>query len=201
MKQIIIITVLLSISSLALGRIGMENFPPRSIDEASSQGSNERTRQLRSIIRDKELRKSDPDRVTSAIAQLGEMRSAESVDDLIELLTFRRSLHVGNADPNMIREIHPVAPSEQYPATEALIQIGTPSLAALVRVIETHELGSVESENANFAVSMIFREDPEAGASYLRSAASRSSNRQSISRLQTAANRLGNLARKLKKSN
>lgn len=200
MKEILVFTILLSVSSLALGNIAMGDFPRGINKQGISQASDDKKQQLLFIIRDKALRKSDPDRVASAIVQLGEMKSVESIGDLIELLSFRRTLKGENPDPNTVQEIHPVAPSERYPATGALVSIGTPSLEALVRVIATQEAGSVESDNAIFAVSMIFRENLQEGVSYLQSAASASLDRPSMDRLRAAANRLDNQVKELKKS-
>jgi len=200
MKPTLIFVITLSISSLTLGSIAMAHWPRPINQQGASRAGDERTQQLLSIIRDKQLQASDPDRVASAINQLGEKKSVEGVDDLAELLTFRKNLKGDNPDPDTVQEIHPVAPSERYPATGALIQIGSPSLGALIRVIATHDTGSLESENAIFAVSMIFREDVQGGVSHLQTAATTASDQLSMSRLQTAANRLNNLAKKMKKS-
>lgn len=200
MKPKLVFVISLSISLLTLGSIAMADLPQQTIHQGGSQAGDERTQQLLSIIRDKQLQKSDPDRVAGAIAQLGEKKSVEGIDDLIELLTFRKTLSGDNPDPDTVQEIHPVSPSERYPATGALIRIGAPSLSALVRTIATHEAGSLESENAIFAVTMIFRDDPQEGVSHLQAAATTASDQLSMSRLQTAANRLDTLAKKLKKS-
>lgn len=179
----------------------MRNFSGRADDQGNAQLNDKKTEELLSIIRDKELRKTDPNLVAKAITQLGQRRALESVDDLAGLLAFSQSLNADRSDAERIQEIHPVAPSERYPAAGALIKIGQASLPALFRVIESNETGSLESDNATFAVSMIFREDPEHGVAQLHAAASASSNHTSMSRLQAAADKLDKVAKSLKESN
>jgi hypothetical protein len=70
-------------------------------------------------------------------------------------------------------EITSIGTDRRYPATGALFQIGRPALPALIKVIETHESSSLESENAIYTVEGIFREALAEGTKYLREAAVR----------------------------
>jgi hypothetical protein len=42
------------------------------------------------ILHDRQLRELDPERVARAIERLGEIKSAESMGDIVQLLTFSR---------------------------------------------------------------------------------------------------------------
>jgi hypothetical protein len=140
---------------------------------------------LLAIVRNKELREREPKRVVEAIQRLGELRVLEAVDDLVQLITFRRTFDWERSD--MIVEIQPIHIGNRYPATSALFQIGAPALPALVEVIEQADLDSVEAKNAGDAVMSIFREDLPAASEYLRGVATRASSMQEAQRLVAAA--------------
>ena len=124
--------------------------------------------QLLAAIRDEQARGSEPEKVVSAIRELGNQKAKEAIPDLIRLLTFEDMKY---KEPDEITEgFTVIGPSLIYPAAGALINIGPPSLSALVKVIEGNKTGSVESDNATYTVMIIFREDTEQGVNYLREA-------------------------------
>lgn len=144
---------------------------------------------LRAILRDEGLRRSDPERVFRAMRRLGELRSVIAVGDLIGLLTLKRVFDwetPDNAGHTGIEETI-ITAANRYPAVDALISIGKPALPALVDVIGSRESGSVESENAVFAVFMIFRARPERAAEFLRMAADRAHSSEAALLLLTAS--------------
>jgi len=151
------------------------------------------------VVRNEQLRSSDPQQVIKAIQRLGDMRATEAIDDLTQLLSFRQTFWWERNDGIGV-EIQPVTSGNRYPATSALFQIGRPALPALIRVIEVYETDSVESDNSTYAVQSIFRENPSEGVKYLRSAAAKSSTPLTTQHLTVAANRLEALAKKLEKS-
>ncbi|MGI8838671.1 MAG: hypothetical protein ACR2H4_18825 [Pyrinomonadaceae bacterium] len=149
---------------------------------------------LRDVIRNERLRREQPKQVIAAIKRLGELKAASAVDDLVNLLTFRQTFDFETKDA--INEIRLITPGDRYPATSAFFQIGRPSLPALIKVIEAHKAGSIESENSIYAVTGIFRENLSEGTAYLRNAAAKSPRRFGSQRLLTAASRIEEMARK-----
>lgn len=135
------------------------------------------------VLRDKELQKKEPDRVRQAIKRLGELRCAAAADDLAALLTFQYRF---DWEGTRIR-LHPIFTTTRYPATGALAQIGEPSLAALVKVIEENPPDSLMARNATYTVKSIFRDHPEKAEGYLTHAAEKATTPQSQSRLRQAA--------------
>lgn len=143
------------------------------------------------VLRDPELRKTQPERVVAAIQRLGEMRATEAVNDLVELLTFARKFAWERDDA--IVEIQPITRGNRYPATSALFQIGRPALPALVKVIELNPTDSEWAQNSTFAVQNIFRDNLTEGAQYLERAAESSKNTESAQRLRQSAAELRRL--------
>jgi hypothetical protein len=127
---------------------------------------------LLDFVRDKESRNKDREGLAQAIERLGEMRSYAAIDDLVQLITFNRTLPSNEGiQPTFIDKEHPVTPLSVYPATGALFHIGEPALPALMKLIETSDPESLASQNAVYTLMAIFREDPEAGVQYLQDAA------------------------------
>jgi hypothetical protein len=145
---------------------------------------------LLATIRDSHLREREPEKVTKAIERLGQMRAAEAVEDLAQLLTFEGRFEWQRAQtrPGVLSHLAP--DDSLYPATTALFQIGEPALPALVKVLEAHETNSLESTNATTTIKLIFRERPWDGVAYLREAASKSATPAGAQRLYEAAARL-----------
>lgn len=145
---------------------------------------------LLQIIRDGRLRTEDPDKVAQAIATLGELRATAAVEDLIKLITFKRTFPQERGNPEeVINDIHVITREGRYPAIGSLFEIGKPSLPSLVRLIANHDPKSLQSENALVAVRLIFRDEPQAGVQYLKDAGEKSSSSLSRQRLLIAAER------------
>lgn len=145
---------------------------------------------LLAIIRDNKLRESSPETVVRAIDRLGELKPVSAIDDLVGLLGFkdpsRESKH-----PYLRLRISPFR--QPYPAVSALLEIGKPALPALVKAVETHEPGSVTSENAIYIIVWVNPEDPAAGVHYLQNAADKATSRVAAYRLSLATTRAGAL--------
>ncbi len=153
--------------------------------QQTSTPRHERIGQLLNIIRDKSIKENDPNRFRGAIQELGKLRATEAVDDLIDLLTYRREWQRERApydyttDGSSWRNFV----GAEYPASEALENIGKPALPTLVKVIEGHDDASLESKNARYTVRAILkheRRDPEA---FFKDEAARAPSREAARRL------------------
>jgi hypothetical protein len=142
---------------------------------------------LLKIIRNEQLRIEDPEKVGAAIAALGDLRATAAVDDLIKLITFRRTFPQDNQPNGIISEFHTITRSGRYPAVDSLFGIGKPSLLPLVTLISDYDTKSLESVNALTAVMLIFRDDPPAGVQYLKDAAEKANYPLQRQRLLSAA--------------
>jgi len=142
---------------------------------------------LLKIIRNEQSRIEDPEKVGAAIATLGELRAKAAADDLIKLITFRRTFPQDNVPNGIIVELHTITRSGRYPAVGSLFEIGQPSLLPLVTLLSDCDTKSVESVNALTAVMLIFREDPPAGVEYLKDAAEKANYPLQRQRLLSAA--------------
>jgi hypothetical protein len=166
-------------------------------DEPGRQAYNEEVKQLLTMVRDKWLRQSEPDRVAQAIKRLGELKSKGAITDLTHLLTFKRTFEWESQTGEAVDEIHLITAAERYPATGALIEIGKPSLPALIEVIEAHGSSSLESENARYAVMIIFRDNPARAVDYMRKAVAKASSPEAEQRLSYAADKVAEIVKKL----
>lgn len=191
-----LIMLFLSVALLALGVKAMRNLKQTNPQNPIQQSSNQEVSELLGVLRDEKLRQREPDRVVEAIRKLGEIKSVAAIDDLVGLLTFKRTFQWESKSDTTIIEIQPITPANRYPAVGALTEIGNAALPALVRVLETHETGSLESQNALFVVGNVFREQPMEAVTYLREAASKSQTPLASERLVTAANRVTSQPRK-----
>lgn len=146
------------------------------MENQKTEVKNLRFSEIIEILRDPQIRKTDPDRLAKAIERAGALKVTAAIDDLIGLLTFRHILWWEKRKPNTPIIGRLARPGENYPATDALYYIGKPSLPALVKVLETHEEASMESKHALYTVRLIFRYDPEgSGRAYLEEAAQQAS--------------------------
>lgn len=133
---------------------------------------------LLEVLHQKDLQRTDPVAVRTAIAKLGRMRCADTIDDLIELLTFRFPFpKKGEVAIN-----RPFTGS-RYPATSALGEIGKPALSALVEVIKTNDPGSLMSKNARYTVRSIFAYRQADGDKFFKKAADKASTPEAKERL------------------
>ncbi len=106
-----------------------------------------------------------------AIQRLGVLVAKEAVPDLISYIDYGRETNRLSTEPlnknsNFIVDEYektnwqdPAPISWQYPAAEALIKIGEPSLPYLIKVIESENLDSIKSQNAIYVIQQIFLED------------------------------------------
>jgi hypothetical protein len=163
--------------------IGMKGLATQEQDPYTDQ----ETARLLKIIRNEQLRIEDPEKVGAAIATLGELRAEAAVDDLIKLITFRRTFPQDNEPNGIINELRTITRDGRYPAVGSLFEIGKPSLLPLVKLICDYDTKSLESVNALTAVMLIFREDPPAGVQYLKDAAEKASYPLQRQRLLSAA--------------
>ncbi len=150
----------------------------------------EKVSQLIVILSDQKMRQDKPQHVIQAINQLGQMRSIAAIDSLVRLLTLRQDFEWEKPVDHVVLKRHPISVDGRYPAVGALIQIGKPSLPALAKVIETEEINSLASENAIYAVGIIFRDTPSAAVEYLREAATKASTPEAAKRLSNAAEKM-----------
>ncbi len=153
-------------------------------DLASQDEPTARQQKIESLLKtlhDRELQETDPDQVVKAIVQLRDMRAVEAIDDLIGLLTYRRVwLWEKKREPGQ-----PPPPRDgfgptgnttaAYPATAALTLIGKSALPALLKVIETHEVDSLEAKNSRDTVRAILRHERSGADQLFREAAAKAS--------------------------
>ena len=172
-----------------LGLAAVSDSRPPTISEVAGQSSE--IEELLKTVRNKTLMQTDPEHLVKAIERLGQLRALTAIDDLTELLTFRRTFkgeEIAVAPGRtIINASHLYSPDERYPAILALRALGEPALPALVRVIETNETGSRASENAAYTVGSIFRDEPAREVKYLSEAAAKASTPEGRDRLLKAA--------------
>ncbi len=172
---------------LALATISLFGYPHSASQVSPKEDELEK---LLNTIRDTNLQETDPNRVIKAIQRLGELRDPAAVDDLVPLLTFRR-WYPWEKDPHAkIDAVEPIGPSTRYPAVGALMDIGKPSLPALIKVIENHEPHSLETENAMHVVTYLSRDKRPEYIDYLKEAANKAPTPQAAERLSKAAEML-----------
>jgi hypothetical protein len=174
------LTVLAVCIVLAIGMKGMAT-------QAQDPYTDQEIARLLKIIRNEQLRIEDPEKVGAAITTLGELQATAAVEDLIKLITFRRTFPQDDRPNGVISEFHTITRSGRYPAVGSLFEIGKPSLLPLVKLIADNDAKSLESVNALTAVMLIFREEPGAGVQYLKDAAEKTSSPLESQRLLSAA--------------
>jgi PBS lyase HEAT-like repeat len=157
-------------------------------DKDSHQEELER---LLATVRDTRLQETDQVRVTRAIERLGELRDPAAVDDLVQLLTFRR-VWPWEKDPTVPKSTEPVHPWtwNTFPAVKALSLIGQPALPALIRVIGTHEPDSPESQKAMEVIILMSGDKRSDYVARLKYAAAAASSPDAAQRLRQAAETL-----------
>jgi hypothetical protein len=189
-KNLVMVTyarILISVLSIftlliSAGQVlSQDNQPP--------MNKNQEGVQLLNILRDREIRIREPERFVKAIERLGEIKSVASIQDLVQLLTFRHSIEPERIGDVIVAE-HYVSPFNHYPAAGALVSIGKPSVPALTEVIEKEEMGSLASKNAIYAVRLIFRDAPAEGVEQLREAATKAASSQASQQLFQASEKL-----------
>jgi len=178
---------------LALMSVAMNGNRDIGEDKESHQEELER---LLATLRDTKLQEIDPDRVTRAIERLGELRDPAAVDDLVQLLTFRR-IWPWEEDPTVPKTTEPVHPWtwNTFPAVKALSSIGKPSLPALIKVIGTHEPDSPQTQKAMEVIILISGDKRSDYVARLKYAAAAASAPEAAQRLRKAAETLENSKR------
>lgn len=139
---------------------------------------------LLTILKKKESRQADPERLAKAIHQAGDLRVEAAIPDLVGLLDFKRTFSWESQDA--VHEIQPITRSSRYPAIAALGQIGPPALPSLVRAIEDNNPDSLLSLNSLESIRVIFREKPRAGVAFLKKAVDAASSAVAKKRLSLA---------------
>lgn len=152
---------------------------------------NEEIKKLLATVRDTTLRETNPGRVFGAIERLGELGDPAAVDDLVELLTFRR-VWPWEKDPTVAKTTEPVNPWtwNTYPAVKALSLIGKPALPALIGAIQTHEPHSLETQKAVEVIIYLSVDKRPAYVEYLKQAAAKAPSPKAAERLLKAAESL-----------
>lgn len=178
-----LITALLALALLiSVGQILAQH-------KQQSTSEDQESMQLLTILRDKQIQEREPERVAKVIERLGEIKSVEAIDDLVQHLTFSRNIQQEKIGDVVVGERF-ITLFGRYPAAGALFQIGKPALPALIKVIGAEETGSLAGENAIHTVTQIFRDSPAEGVSYLKDAAANASTAQAARRLSDAAERV-----------
>lgn len=172
--------VLFMILAVAVGC----NPPPPAAPHRPSQ--EEEILRLHAIASNAKVRKNDPDRVIGALERLADLGDSGAIDDLAQFLTYRK-VYPWEKDPTVKPSGGLTGPSTRYPAVGALMNIGKPSLPTLIKVIETHEPDSQETENAMEVVTYLSRDKRPEYVDCLNEAASKASSPQAAERLRKAA--------------
>lgn len=147
------------------------------------------------ILGNAELRENDPERVVRAIQELGELRNPAAIGALVKILTFRRWA-AWEKDPNKPVDLSmPRSRGMIYPAVNALKEIGPPSLPALIKVIESHEPNTLETENAMEVIIDLSRYERSAYVQKLKDATESAATPEAAARLRKAAETLKNSKR------
>ncbi len=178
-----------AVAAVALPKVPLSNFGGAQVQSSPAGERRDKIENLLATIRDPKLRQSDPERVVAAIQALGRMKAVEAVDDLAKLLAFRRTFP-WETGRGPIQEFHIETPASRYPAVGALMEIGEPSLPAMIRVIKSYELTSLESRNAMEVVSYLFRGRRQAAIDFLRAAGEHTATPKEAQRLLDAGDKL-----------
>ena len=132
--------------------------------------------------------KQDPETLALAIRWLGNHRISAAVPGLIKCLDFRIPDPPPRPQGTVIKAPDRLLEREdEYPAIDALYEIGSPALAPVERIIADNEPDSIVSQNAMEVFQLLFREDLRKGVNFLRVAASESASPTAKERLEKAA--------------
>ncbi|HEU0178577.1 MAG TPA: hypothetical protein VFV58_30305 [Blastocatellia bacterium] len=149
---------------------------------------------LRAILRDPEVRRTDPARLKDAINKIGKTKSAEAIDELIALLTFSEG-ELYTRPPS----VKSTERDDRFIAANALYLIGKPALPALFGLIEKHDEKDLERAIAFSTIVSIFGEDVSGRAEYIRKAMAEASSPEAIQRLARASQEMEKLAEAAKR--
>lgn len=131
----------------------------------------------------------DQDTLYWAIQSAASSKITKAVPSLIKLLTFKYVPPAEREPGSGVGQSGSGArylDGAMYPAVDALFSIGSPALPALVKVIKHCDSDSLMAQNANYAFSGIFRENPQAGVDYLEKQAAETNSADEKQRLVVA---------------
>lgn len=111
-------------------------------------------KELKTVLSEKGLRKSDPARLENAITQVAAQKIVDLIPELVQLLDYK---HHRPETSGLIVEIHTSTPESEYPAIAALIRIGEPSRFELIECLRNNNPESLLAMNAFQAFSAIYR--------------------------------------------
>lgn len=130
----------------------------------------------------------------SAIKNLGSPKKKRSIPILIKYLDYEDEARVNRRNlfpPSVnITEADDLFLDARYPAVGSISHFGKTALPALVEVIEKEESESVRSQNAIYAIKLIFSADWSEGVLYLEKASTESKVPNGGERLQKAAQQI-----------
>jgi hypothetical protein len=144
-------------------------------------------KKLIDLLSDENLKAKNSGKFVENIRAIGDKRIIESVPALIGLLDFKYENPLANPAVGFSRYAGII--SSDYPAVEALVQIGKPSLQALTKVIEDEETKSLKSDNALYAIQLVFRNDLLKAVEFLEKSVVDSPTRAGKERLQIAVDK------------
>jgi hypothetical protein len=134
--------------------------------------------------RDRSLLKVD--RVAYAIRRLGNERFAAAAGTLAHYLDFR----VVPRRENPVVIINHLPWHDDYPAMNALVEIGVPATSALTNAIAGDWATTIAVANAVEVLRAIYRDDPEHAVTCLLEASRRTEDAAAVGRLREAATRV-----------
>ena len=159
-------------------------------DEPQEASTKQKLQNALAIVRNVELRENDPERVIRAIHQLGQLHDPAAIDDLVDLLTFR-NWAPWEKDPNKAVDISmPRSRGMIYPAVNALKEIGTSSVPAMIKVIAGHDPSSLETLNAMEVLISLSHGNRKKYAEDLKEQAAKATSAEASERLRVASEAL-----------
>lgn len=115
--------------------------------------------------------------MVEALHKLGSIGDKRAIPILIKNIAFERQFDKKpRVDPSVTDHWDdPKSLAWRFPSITALFQIGETAIPALITVIETKRIDSVESRNALYTIQFIFRDDLSEAIRVFKAAASRAS--------------------------
>jgi hypothetical protein len=140
---------------------------------------------LLAVLREPNIRKTDPRRLQDAIAMAGQTKLVEAINDLAKLITFNEEEIY--PPPSIVKSTER---ADRYPAASALFLIGKPALPVLISLVETHKVNDAESKIAASTILSIFRESKTEGIEYLTATRSKAKSAETKRRISLLINNL-----------
>ncbi len=152
--------------------------------EKLSPNQNIENEKLIDSLSDENLKTNNADKFVENIKVIGSKRIIEAVPNLIGLIDFKYEKPSTNPAVGFGQYTGMI--SSDYPAVEALAQIGKSSLPALIILIEDEQTKSLKSDNALYTIKIIFRNDLSKAVEFLETSVIDSTTKTGKERLQTA---------------